>query len=128
EDAPMPCSPARLEANRRNSLLSTGPKTEDGKIRSRGNALKHGLTGAGVVLPDEDAARIEERFEEFEADLKPRNGVARFLARRAAMLPVRLDRCARNEAAAIASRMRPAESDFEHRRLAEVDHAYSWIA
>ena len=124
----MPCSPARLEANRRNALLSSGPKTEEGKPRSRANALKHGLTGAGVVLPDEDVARVEERFEEFEADLKPVNGVARFLARRAAMLSVRLDRCVRNESAAIASRMRRAEADFEHERLAEVDHTFSYIA
>jgi hypothetical protein len=124
----MACSPARLEANRRNAALSTGPKTEEGKARSRANSLKHGLTGAGVVLPDEDVARIEERFEEFEADLKPKNGVARFLARRAAMLSVRLERCVRHESAAIASRMRRAEADFEHERLAEVDHTFSYIA
>jgi hypothetical protein len=123
----MSCSPARLEANRRNALLSSGPKTEEGKARSRANALKHCLTGAGVVLPDEDVARIEERLAEFESDLKPVNGVGRFLARRAAMLSVRLERCVRNESAAIASRMRRAEADFDHDRLAEVDQAYSYI-
>lgn len=31
-------------ANRRNSLLSSGPRTEDGQRRSALNALKHGLT------------------------------------------------------------------------------------
>ena len=47
----MACSEARIEANRRNAQLSTGPKTEAGKAASRGNALKDGLTGEGVVLP-----------------------------------------------------------------------------
>ena len=50
----MPVSEARLAANRKNALLSTGPKTEEGKEHYR-NSLKHGLTGAGVVIPDEDA-------------------------------------------------------------------------
>jgi hypothetical protein len=36
-------SQAKLEANRRNALRSTGPRTAKGKARSRGNALKHGL-------------------------------------------------------------------------------------
>ena len=38
-----PVSPRKLEANRRNALKSTGPKTPTGKAYSRRNALKHGL-------------------------------------------------------------------------------------
>src|SRR6185312_6789286 len=97
----MPCSPEKLAANRRNCLKSSGPKTPEGKAKSRRNGLKHGLTGAGVVLLDEDVSAVDERFEAFEGDLKPRNDVARFLARRAAMLSVRLDRCVRQESAKI---------------------------
>jgi hypothetical protein len=33
----------QFEANRRNALRSTGPKTENGKRRSRVNAVRHGL-------------------------------------------------------------------------------------
>ena len=43
-------SPARVAANRANAALSTGPKTEAGKTRSRANALKHGLTAQVVAL------------------------------------------------------------------------------
>ena len=46
----MVCSPARLAANRLNAQKSTGPRTEEGKSRSRANALKHGLC-ASVVVP-----------------------------------------------------------------------------
>jgi hypothetical protein len=34
----------QIEANRRNALKSTGPRTEAGRARSRLNALKHGLS------------------------------------------------------------------------------------
>ena len=37
-------SAAKLDANRRNALKSTGPKTEAGRARSSRNAETHGLT------------------------------------------------------------------------------------
>jgi hypothetical protein len=39
----MVVSAAKLEANSRNAARSCGPKTEDGKNRSKFNALKHGM-------------------------------------------------------------------------------------
>ena len=36
-------SERKIEANRRNARLSTGPRTEAGKNRSRYNAIKHGI-------------------------------------------------------------------------------------
>ena len=53
------------EANRRNSQLSTGPRTADGKARVALNALKHGLTGKQVVIPNENP----EDFDAFREDL-----------------------------------------------------------
>lgn len=40
---------AKIEANRENALKSTGPRTAEGKRRSRWNALKHGLLSQAVV-------------------------------------------------------------------------------
>ena len=62
--APMPTSEARILANQANSKLSTGPKTPEGKEKSRANALKHGMTGAGVVLPNEDRDEVERKLAE----------------------------------------------------------------
>ena len=38
----------QIEASRRNARLSTGLVTEEGKKRSRQNALRHGLTAETV--------------------------------------------------------------------------------
>jgi hypothetical protein len=45
----------QVEANRRNAQLSTGSVTEEGKSRSRQNALRHGLTAETVIDMLEDA-------------------------------------------------------------------------
>jgi hypothetical protein len=117
----MVCSPEQLAANRKNSKKSTGPSTPAGKSISRRNGLKHGLTGAGVVIADEDVEAVAERFEAFEADLKPANDVARFMVGRAALLSVRLDRSAREEAARITADMLGAEGVEEDARAIEFE-------
>jgi len=50
----------QIAANRRNALMSTGPRSLSGKARSGQNALKHGLTAARALLPGES----EEEFRQ----------------------------------------------------------------
>jgi hypothetical protein len=57
--------PDRAEINRRNAARSTGPRTPEGKSRSRLNALKHGLTARTLVLPGEDPEAFRGRLEAF---------------------------------------------------------------
>ena len=115
----MSCSAARLAANRANALKSTGPKSPAGKLASRRNSLKHGLTGQGVVVPDEDAAEIAARFEQFQAELAgDGSATTRFLAERLAVLSVRLDRSVRHEFAATAERVRRAGEAFDQAQSA----------
>jgi hypothetical protein len=82
----------RIEANRRNSLKSTGPKTEAGKLASRRNAVRHGLTAETVIGVLEDA----EDYKAFElavtADYDAQSAVERELVLRLASLLWRLRR------------------------------------
>jgi hypothetical protein len=52
----------QIEANRLNALKSTGPRTDEGKQRSRCNAVGHGLTAETVIADLED----QEDYEAFE--------------------------------------------------------------
>ena len=82
----------QIEANRRNARLSTGPVTEEGKKKSRQNALRHGLTAETVIDALEDA----EDYAAFEmavtADYDAQSAVERELVLRLASLLWRLRR------------------------------------
>ena len=123
----MPASAAQMEANRKNAQRSTGPRTPEGKERSRANALKHGMTGEGVVLLDEDAAEVALRNDELESELRPSGRMGRIMVHRIAMISVRLERSERNEFATIARRIGRAEADYDAERADEVEKAFDWI-
>ena len=82
----------QIEANRRNARKSTGPITEEGKQRSRCNAIRHGLTAETVIGALEDA----EDYKAFEAaiiaDYDAQSAVERELVLRLASLLWRLRR------------------------------------
>jgi hypothetical protein len=91
----MIVSEARIAANRRNALRSTGPKTEEGKKRSRANALKHGLCASVVVA--EDAKLVQQRASDWFDALKPQNEFQSWLVDEVAIISIRIDRCERME-------------------------------
>jgi hypothetical protein len=82
----------QAEANRRNARKSTGPTSEEGKQRSRCNAVRHGLTAETVIGALEDA----EDYKAFEAaviaDYDAQSAVERELVLRLASLLWRLRR------------------------------------
>lgn len=84
-------SEAKRAANRENAKKSTGPKTPEGKERSRANAFKHGLTGEGVVKADDLNEEIQKRVDEWKDALKPETGPERWLVERAAVDSARVD-------------------------------------
>src|SRR5436190_13328446 len=61
----------RAAINRHNAAFSTGPVTPQGKRRVSLNALRHGLTGQTVVLPEDDLAAYRRSSAQFHAELKP---------------------------------------------------------
>jgi len=82
----------QLEANRRNALLSTGPRTDAGRNRSRLNALRHGLTGQVTTMTDEDRAAHDQFSEALIKDLAPDGAMETQLAQRIATDSWRLNR------------------------------------
>jgi hypothetical protein len=56
---------AQIAANQANAQLSTGPTSETGKAKSSLNAVKTGLTGRTVLLPNEDAVFYEAHVSQF---------------------------------------------------------------
>jgi hypothetical protein len=82
----------QIEANRRNAQLSTGPVTDEGKRRSRQNAIRHGLTAETVIDALEDADDYAAFEMAVTADYDAQSAVERELVLRLASLLWRLRR------------------------------------
>jgi len=82
----------QIEANRRNALKSTGPKTEAGKHSSRCNAVRHGLTAETVIGALEDAEDYKAFEAAITADYDAQSAVERELVLRLASILWRLRR------------------------------------
>jgi hypothetical protein len=121
-------SEARIEANRRNAHKSTGPRTAEGKARSRMNATTHGLSAEQFVLPTEDATMFHEHVARWMDDWRPPTETRRFLVERAAVSAWRLGRCARVESGRLSDRANAALAKWDESRSIEADRAESLLA
>ena len=88
----------QIQANRRNAQLSMGPVTEEGKKRSRQNAVRHGLTAETVVSALEDADDYAAFEMAVTADFEAQSAVERELVLRLASILWRLRRASAIEA------------------------------
>ena len=82
----------QIEANRRNAQRSTGPITQEGKLQSRCNAVRHGLTAETVIGALEDADDYKAFEAAITADYDAQSAVGRELVLRLASLLWRLRR------------------------------------
>jgi len=115
-------SEAKIAANRKNGLLSTGPKTKEGKDRSRANALKHGMCALVVDIPGEDPEALQVRFEEWNAELNPNDRAAQsYLILRAVKRSRRLDRLDTSHEARVAQSVRDAHVKAREAKLRDID-------
>jgi enterochelin esterase-like enzyme len=64
-------SKKKAAANRANSLQSTGPRTQTGKVEVSQNATKHGLRGRFHLVAGEDCAEFEEFNRSLHNQLAP---------------------------------------------------------
>ena len=105
----------QIEANRRNALKSTGPITEEGKLQSRCNAVRHGLTAETVIGALEDAQDYEAFEAAVIADYDAQSAVERELVLRLASLLWRLRR---------ATAIETGLFEFEAERLSETEPSH----
>jgi len=124
----MIVSAARKLASQTNGSKSKGPITPEGKAISRANSFKHGLTGSGVVVPEEDAAEVAQRFDALQKQFNPATPMGQILVHRVAFLSVRLERSAEHEAAYLSVKIRHAKEDHDEKCQSEVDRLLAEIA
>ena len=102
-------SEKQIEANRKNAQQSTGPKTDEGKARSRLNAVTHGLTGSVLdILPHEDDREFTRRLNAWFDHYLPTNDAEAQLVRQAVILTWKIDRADRCEIASLSAKIKDA--------------------
>jgi hypothetical protein len=65
----------KIEANRANALRSTGPKSQSGKKKSSGNAVKHGAYATNMLIEGED----KELYEAIKKEQRQRYSPASYI-------------------------------------------------
>lgn len=103
----------QLEANRANAKRSTGPKSSDGKARSRMNGVKHGLTAKQIVIGDEDPDELESLRADLDIEFEPRGRLHHELVDHLAGLLWRRRRMHALEAALVKAREAEVRAELE---------------
>jgi len=107
----------QLQANRRNALQSTGPRTQRGKNIASLNAARHGLYANAPVIPRlENPAHWEQHRARTIENLAPSGALEHALAERVALILWRLGRVARYEQNVTTIAQRHARADLETER------------
>jgi hypothetical protein len=108
----------QVDANRRNALQSTGPRTAEGVEKSKLNSLRHGLRSVKTVVPGENPEDWETHRNAIVDDLAPHGAMELALAEQCAAKLWRLGRVSAYEADLIAI----AQSEDELLRSHEANH------
>lgn len=99
----------QIEVNRQNALVSTGPRTLEGKAITAKNAIKHGVFARELVISDGDGKENREEydrlFQQLVDDLNPEGQMEVLLAEKIAVNYWRLKRLVRYETGEIRERL-----------------------
>jgi hypothetical protein len=122
----------QIEANRRNALKSTGPKTDAGMQVSRCNAVRHGLTAETVLSALEDAEDYKAFETAITADYDAQSAVERELVLRLASILWRLRRVTSMETGLFEIQAQQLHDLRQNRQLLSNSHevihtAFGWV-
>ncbi len=115
----------QIEANRRNSALSTGPKTEAGKAKSRANAISHGLASEHPGIEAARSAAFVERRAKWGAEVRPAGEAAGWALDCAVASSLRIDSCGRAMDDLVARTRQRARLAWDEDRAVEAAEAFS---
>ena len=108
----------QINANRKNALLSKGPKTYLGKLNSSKNSLKHGLTAKQLVI-GENLKEFEQYRDQMIEALKPEGILQEQLVFKIIDVGFRLRRIGKIEAGIYNQEILHHEADDYKNKLAE---------
>jgi hypothetical protein len=125
----------QIKANKKNALMSTGPRTPEGKALVSQNAIRHGIFARDLVIDTGDGKEDEDEYLELlyglMDSLRPAGQMELLLVEKVACDYWRLRRVLRYETGSIRKGLDMAISDYynkadlfgnkEHRDNAELD-------
>ncbi|MFO0908955.1 MAG: hypothetical protein U0794_11445 [Isosphaeraceae bacterium] len=118
----------QVESNRRNAHHSTGPKTEQGKARSRGNAFQHGLAGSGVVCEEAVLDQLDERVAMWRPYFPARTDAEEWMLEQFALSTILLNRAQAEMLRAESTAAQRAETHWDQDRLHAMDQVARRLA
>ena len=118
----------RREINRENGKKSQGPRTEEGKAKSRKNALKHGLRAEVLAMPHEDPTIAAARAESWNNFYLPASPAAQHLVNECVRATIMSDRCHAFHDAVLAKQVRDARYEEVCRDADEVTRFVARLA
>jgi len=92
---------AQILANRQNAQHSTGPRTDEGKLASSRNAIRHGLTSAETIIYGEDNDEFDAIAAMLRKELHPASAMQELAVNRIIHLQWKLRRIPRLEKEAV---------------------------
>jgi hypothetical protein len=116
------------EGNFALARTSTGPRTAQGKERSKRNAQKHGIFSKGIVLEGESQAEYDALLEGLRADFQPIGTFENTLVEDLATIIWRLRRLRIAEGAEIRAGIEFIEQDEKQRQFVEATEIFSSAA
>ena len=96
---------------------ATGPTTPEGKLTSRANSLKHGLTARTLILRNEDPDEIRAKADYWRDSYQPQGAAEEALVDQIALESLRLERIVRAEYAALSGQLRNAERRWDLKQI-----------
>ena len=103
---------ARIAARRASDRKSTGPKPPEARPARPADAPEPATDDPGALLPHREAAEVDCRTAEFCEELQCFSQLGQTLARVAAVMSVRAERCYDYENAMLVERTRKALAEF----------------